>query len=129
MTLDPDCIRDILLAVENCSFEQRLSVEQLTTILGKYSKEEIQYTCFKLHEGGLLDVTLIKIIGHLRPQIKSINDLTYDGHQFVNNIRSNSIWTKIKEVMKQIGASSVPVITQIALDVPLNALKDLFKKH
>lgn len=114
LKLSPDCVRDILIAVENCSFGEYLSLERLHEKLPEYTQEDLWYTCIKLDEGGYLDVTTVPMLRSPLPGIKSINNLTFNGHEFLNNIREESNWNKVKNVGKKAGTSSLAALGDIA---------------
>jgi len=44
-------------------------------------------------------------------------DLTYQGHQFLDEIRSDNVWNKTKETAKSIGSFSVNTLSTIATGV------------
>lgn len=56
-------------------------------------------------------------------QVYCLNDLTYDGHQFLADIRSNDIWIKTKSVASKVGSMSVSAIIQIASSVVSSVIK------
>ena len=114
MKLDLDCIRDILIAVEDIEYGKNLTISTLQEKIPNYSENELQYHCLKLLEGGFLDATTNRYI-RSHKQISKINDLTYEGHQFLSNIRSDTAWNKTKEVAKNIGVESLQAIKDIAV--------------
>lgn len=122
MTLQPDCIRDILLAVESCDFGVRLSLDSLQTALPQYTEEELWYTILKLHEADLLDATVVRMMGMKMPGIKSINDLTYNGHEFLNAVRGDKTWDKVKDVAKTAGTFSLKSLMDIGKAVASAAI-------
>ena len=87
MVLDSDCVRDVLMAIERCEFGETLTLEALCQQVGQRSREEVWYTCLKLEEGGFLRLTLVPQMRQVLPGIKSIDDLTYQGHEFIAKIR------------------------------------------
>lgn len=46
-----------------------------------------------------------------------IMDLSPEGHEFLADIRSNSIWNKVKKKSEQIGVKSLGALSQIAISV------------
>ena len=47
MRLDIDCVRDVLMAVEQKGFGQSYTISNLHDLLD-YSSDQIEYTCLKL---------------------------------------------------------------------------------
>ncbi|WP_369282599.1 DUF2513 domain-containing protein [Oscillibacter sp. GMB15532] len=116
MKLDHECVRDVLLAVETCAYGEELRIDTLNIKLPQYSGEELNYTCLKLIEGGLLDAKSTRFYGEPMPEIR-INCLTYQGHEFLDIIRENQNWAKPKDVVKKAGISSLKALVEIAQDV------------
>lgn len=126
MTLNPDCVRDVLLAMEQCEFGEYHTIASLHEDLSQYSEEELCYTCLKLSEGNLLSITSLPVQRQLIPGIKSINDLTYEGHLFLANIHKDAVWAHIKGISSKVGAHSLTALTQIAANVVTMLIKQEF---
>lgn len=117
MMLDHDCVREILLAVEQCPFNQATNVEKLSEQLPDFDRETIWYACLKMGEGELLDVMTVPMMGSNLPGIKQITGMTYQGHEFLDTIREKSAWDKTKEIAKKTGAGSIKFLGEIAKEV------------
>lgn len=124
MRLNPDCIRDILLAVEeNTSYSTAMEFSTYTQFdeLKQYSTEEILYHIKQCELSGLLTrVDWFMGGGCL------IHDLSPKGHEFLANIRSDNVWNKTKETAKSIGSFSLTALTQIAVSVVSAMIKEKF---
>lgn len=115
MILKPDCIRDILLAVESCPFSEHLNLNKLESLLPDHSYEDLWYTCLKLEEGGYLSLmTTTPPMRSYRPGIKCIIDLTYQGHEFLNSVRDPKRWQKLKGVADGLKDYSLSALQAIA---------------
>lgn len=127
MKLNPDCVRDILLVVEQCSFGQGLTLDSLHAQLPDYSEEDIWYTILKLDEAGFLNVTTVSILRMTMPGIKAVNDITYAGHEFLNSVRENRNWKTVKEVAAKAGSFSIHSLGVIAQSVVSTAINAALK--
>ncbi len=117
MKLNYDCMRDILLALEKTKINESLSYKVLRHNLN-YEADEIWYSCHLLYENGYISATCIDDINNCDlPFYPYIKELTLKGHEFLNSIRSNSIWEKVKAIAKKIGASSASAVAEIALSI------------
>lgn len=125
MKLNPDCIRDILIAIESMYYNSTLSLSKLSTDLPQYTPEELNYHCIHLLDAGLINADSVCIPKSVLPQIGRIYDLTFSGHQFLANIRSDNVWNGVKAVGSKIGACSLEAFTQIAS----NVISELIKSH
>jgi len=123
MTLNPDCVRDVLLAIEKQSYGSRLTLKDLCDTIPKYQIEDVAYTCLKLKEGNLLDISTSRYIGQTREVITAIRDITYGGHEFLENIRDNKNWLKIKKAATTVGSCSIKVLSQIAQTLIADLIK------
>lgn len=126
MKLNPDCIRDILLTVEEVTdFDTRLvyimSDNQFSK-LQKYTHQEIIYHIRQAEESDL-------IMGVSYPdsgEMCIICDLSPFGHEFLANIRKDNIWNNIKSISKQIGSTSLNALVQISSNVITEIIKAQF---
>ena len=117
MVLNPDCVRDVLLTVESCSFGQHLTLNALCGQLSEYTEEEVHYTCLKLKEGGYLNMVTFSVLRMPMPGIKQINNLTCQGREFLNSIREATNWGKVKAIAKKAGTFSLQSLGMIAQEV------------
>lgn len=122
MELNKDCVRDVLLSCEELlkmdeeGYMNSLSHEELEQVLPNYKTEDIIYTVVKLKEAGFLDVKVTRASGNILVDVR-INDITFTGHEFLNDIRDDNNWKKVKEIAKSVGAFSINMIAQIAVGV------------
>lgn len=122
MRLNPDCMRDVLLVAEDhVPLNGSLSMGNLLSLLPSYSKDELTYTCLKLNEGNLLNV--LKMNSDNATSVANISDITYEGHQFLENIRNQSTWETVKQKLSLLGSSSVPVIVSVASQLMIEKIK------
>ena len=115
MKLNLDCIRDVMLEAEKQPFGEELTFHSLKLQLNNYSEDELAYTCIKLKEAGLITAMIINADNFTHVQF--INDITYEGHQFLANIHSDNIWKKTKSVLGEIGSTSISTVIQVASGV------------
>lgn len=125
MKLNPDCIRDILITVE----EEITGIDVLITYpykvkferLEKYPVNEVLYHMKYCEASGLVDVS-----SWLMDTGCVISDLTPFGHQFLSDIRSDNNWNKIKEIASKVGSTSLDALTQIASSVISGLIRSQF---
>ena len=51
-----------------------------------------------------------------------INSITWNGHQFLDNVRSNTVWNKTKETAIKLGSVSVSFLSNIAAQIIANVI-------
>lgn len=129
MKPNPDCIRDILITVENMNYNSSYTVQQLHDHLPAYSIEELNYHCLQMIDAELLNAKSMNVIGYISPQIWRIFDLTYTGHQFLADIRSESTWNKTKSIAKNVGSESLHALKDIAVSVVTSAIQNKLGLH
>lgn len=114
MRLNPDCVRDILLTVEEHSGVKRFISLPHPTFerLQKYSDSEVLYHIRQCDLAGFL--YKVQPFGNDR---LLIHDLTPKGHEFLADVRKDSIWNKTKETAESVGSSSLSALAQIAAGV------------
>lgn len=112
MKLNLDCMRDVLLEMEKASYGQSLNPKSIHSALSKYSTDDIDYSIIKLEEAGFINAIIEKY--DLGVVILRLDDITYEGHQFLANIRTQPIWEKAKAICSKAGTASIPYIMQVA---------------
>lgn len=96
MKRDWDTVRDLLTRLEKEeSTEQPL---RLGCFPDDSQRDVISYHIELLIEEGLIDGYMSKELGH-RPKAFVANRLTWKGHNFLDSIRSDTVWNKIKEIL------------------------------
>lgn len=126
MTLNYDCIRDVLLYLEDtlgytdnqvAMTHKRLTIGSIGNVLLSYTKEDIQYTIEKLFEARY--IRIVDIIHDKNGYMTSgyVDDITWEGYNFLNNIREKSIWEATKDGAKKIGAMSISAISMISFEI------------
>ncbi|MGL6218813.1 MAG: DUF2513 domain-containing protein [Lacrimispora sphenoides] len=108
MKFNPNCIRDILITVEeNTGYEQDISIGEDSSIyplLQKYDAVETMYHIDQCIQNGLINGKK-NIWGQFR-----IAGLTPGGHSLLGKIRSEKLW---KEILSR-GVSAIPTLIEIA---------------
>lgn len=96
MMRDMDLCRRILFAIE----EQYVATAICNLKIDGYTTEQVAYHCNVLYEAGL--------ISDYRAQYASgeiytfgVGSLTWDGHDFLDKIREDTVWNRTKNVMKE----------------------------
>lgn len=142
MKLNPDCIRDLLFAIESSDdpggdtyfvFEDKYGLHEDQTAdspglarnrfsaLHKYTDDEIYY---HLRQCEMDD--LIGDITHYSNGSCLVADLTPKGHKFLADIRSDTNWNKTKEIAQKVGSTSLDAISKISSDVIAALIKSQF---
>lgn len=126
MKLNNDCIRDVLLILEeNCTFDNVFIYdceEPVPQLLSKYSHDEIIYHIHQCEMAGLI----VGVSYYDGGDSLSISDLSPSGHEYLANIRSDNIWNKTKKVAGEIGATSLSSMVQISSQIITTIIKSQF---
>jgi hypothetical protein len=121
MKINPDCIRDVLLYLEDNLFitEQNnfseIPINSLYENLD-YTQEDIWYSVYNLNQIRFIE-------GRITPAGKDkmffceIQNITWNGHQFLNTIRPKSIWDATKSKAKQIGGMSLSTLSMLSMSI------------
>lgn len=119
MRLNPDCVRDILLCVESADFDEATQFSSIVSALNKYSENEVIYHINQCDYNGFF--TKVRRYESGRQGI--ILDLTPKAHEFLANIRSDTIWNKTKSSAAKVGSFALPALQQIAATIVEGAIK------
>ena len=129
MKLNPDCIRDILVTVEDMEYNSAYTIDKLHEKLPAYTVEELNYHCLQMIDANLLNAKAMNTLGCTTPQIWRIFDLTYSGHQFLADIRSDTIWNKTKDTAKTVGTESLHALKDIAVNLVTSTIQNKLGLH
>jgi hypothetical protein len=92
MKRDMDLIREVLIEVEKLPFDSGFH----DISVPGYTDEEITYHVRLAHEAGLIEATDLTTMDGVCWKPKR---LTYEGHEFLDAARSNTVWNKAKETL------------------------------
>ena len=121
MKLNPDCIRDILLEVENtCDYENELNFDEdnVPTSLKQYKYGELIYHVKQCQMNNFFEDCKISIYQEIY-----ISYLSPAGHTFLENVRSDNLWNKTKNIGKKIGSTSLDALIKISSNVITEIIK------
>jgi len=133
MKLNPDCIRDVLLWLEeNQGMEQGFDgvltgsvAEYLSTDMPQhledYSADDVLYSIKQMIESGFLNGRRMNVAGADWYQIQ---DITPMGHEFLGKVRSPENWQKTKSIASKIGAVTLDVLGSVAGKVIAELIKN-----
>lgn len=117
MKLNPNCMRDILLYLEehlDISPEleyQEVDAYQLAKHL-EYSIQEIVNTLLVLRDAEFIELATNGTLSQVDVYL-----ITYNGYQFIESIRPKSVWEKVLSVSRHIGSFSIDLISQTTHEV------------
>ena len=112
MKLDIECVRDVLLEFEQLPLGAH-TVYSFPNALAKYGIDNVDYTIAKLTEANYISAEVTRLTNGTY-DFYGIYDITFEGHQFLEKIRDNKIWSKTKKVASNVGSRALDVIAQIA---------------
>lgn len=120
MKLNPDCVRAILLCIEEQStcegslrFASAKAMIDEFPRLSAHSEEEVAYHVRQCALTGFF----YKYEAYNYSTGFRVADLSPAGHAFIENIRQDNVWNIIKSKFDKIGSSSLSAISQIAANV------------
>lgn len=127
MELNKECVRDILLKCEELlqmnddGTMNTLQSGDLKEVLPDYDLSVIKYSVLKMDEADLINARIISFDDSIVGEFLII-DITYFGHEFIEQIKDDNNWNKVKDVAKKVGSSSIDILLQIATGVLTNKI-------
>lgn len=124
MKLNQDCIRDLLLYLEeNLTLRNHFTIDCYSdeSFIEKYSIDDLRYTVLKLYEANYLNVKIEKFMDTPVPCI-DIQSITFSGHEFLDTIRDNRVWTKTKDILSVFKSVSIELISETASKVIISLI-------
>ena len=120
MKLNPDCIRDILMAIESATdgYHPINPIEVCAKECTEYDLNEIAYHILQCNmESYFVDFKTY------RGSSYSVKDLTPKAHAFLANIRNPNVWSQIKKKLSAVGSASLGIIASVAEGVTAALIK------
>lgn len=118
MRRDMDLVRYILLKTEEA--EGQIGYEDLVTDC--WSAQEVAYHVEIMYLAGLLDATAMKDMNGTAVR-GYVNGLTWDGQDYLDAIRNDTVWAKTKRLVKEkVGSTTMDIIKLVAIEVTKQAL-------
>lgn len=115
MKRDMNLIRELVLRLEDSKAELYVSTLQVDG----YSEEEIAYNAYLLIDSGLAEgkkSTKYNQMADVLPVAKTLTNLTWEGYEFFDSIKNNSVWEKTLNYVKDKGGNApFAAIAQLAV--------------
>lgn len=115
MKLNRDCIRDVLLFLEeNLTYNNCVDFPAIE--ISNYEREDLLYTVDKLQEAQYLVGSKYKFKDDTLPNIR-ISAITWSGHQFLDNIRDDNVWNDTKRILSKFSSISLNMVSMVASEI------------
>ena len=98
MKRDMDLIRKTMLRIE----EEYVSTAIYDLKVDGYTYDQVATHCKMLYEAGLLSDYKAQYAGN-KIYMFGVGNLTWEGYDFLEKIRDDSIWKKVKDTAKEHG--------------------------
>lgn len=129
MRLDIDCVRAVLLQVEQTPFDTFIRFDDFCNEIPNFSNEQISYTCLKLQEGRYIHLVTEPQKQSAVPRIVTIIDLTFSGHEFLESIRNEEQFSKSKKICAEAGRMGLSFLGFVAKTVTEASINALIQKY
>lgn len=122
MKLNPDCIRDVLLYLEeNLEVKDghkftKTTLSQLQNALSQYLPDDVFYSVYNLYQIQFIDGK-INDINDMKMFFCEIDNITWNGHQFLNSIRPKTVWEVTKQGASKLGIMSMHALSTMAMKI------------
>ncbi|WP_288638876.1 DUF2513 domain-containing protein [uncultured Lentilactobacillus sp.] len=125
MKLKQDCVRYVLLALEEQDLAMFHSGASLSSILNvltndKYSRDDISYTLLQLSDGQYINANVNKYVGGFDITVFNI---TWSGHELLDSIRDDEVWRQTKKATSNLKSVSLGVLKNVATAVLTGIIK------
>jgi hypothetical protein len=117
MKLDRDCVRDVLLAVESLNHDEVIQLSDFEDIplIAKHDPVDVVYSIERLIEAGYIKGNVQ--YADNRVFFLIVSSLTWNGHEFLDNIRDDGVWKTTKNVASKLSSVSLSTLSSIASSV------------
>jgi hypothetical protein len=119
MKRDMDVIRAILLELERHGGNRGIG----NIDIEGYSQEDIRYNVYLLHQGGFIEGAIRYGVGSVQPRGFDIQRMTWAGHDFLDAIRNDTVWAKVKGKLARVGGDApFDVVKAVAVKAALELI-------
>jgi hypothetical protein len=122
MKRDMDLIRSLLLDIEEAAVPMRGASYSEENMLLKFPDHDPNFV--RAHLSLIQDAGLIQSAQYLGNQIDEVN-MTWQGHEFLEEIRNDDVWNQTKSGAKQVGSFGIELIRDIAKGIIKKKIHDL----
>lgn len=134
MKLNHDCIRDVMIYIEeNCIYEDDdrgnrsihsrvfYEITHDEKLSSQYTEDEIRYVVAQLYFEDMVIATMTPETLNFR-QVE-VDSLSFKGHEFLDNIKDDTVWKKAKKfVGDHLTSTSFSIIANVASKIAIEAL-------
>jgi len=124
MQLNIDCLRDVLLALEDAlsveidddggvTSNSASPIEIAEALSDSYGEGEVYYALKLLGEARFIDKCVIVGCDGIW-HFSTIDNISFAGHEFLEKIKPPSVWDKTREFTKKAGSASLSFVAQVA---------------
>lgn len=134
MKLNPDCVRDVMIYLEdNLGIERnRFKYVELTSILknfsDKYEKEDLLYSMFQLTKSGYIVTDFSENIVYNKFSISNVLYITPTGHNFISSSKTKNVWPVAKKILGSLGSVSLSVIESVSSGIASSIIEEMINK-
>lgn len=115
MELKLDILRDTLLDIEELhKYPKTLRITNSDSLIRckNYDLNEVLYHLRLLNQAGYIDWHPRFASNKFHQGLSS--GLTFEGHEFINTIRGEKVWTKTKTTIDKVGSFTIDIVKEVA---------------
>ena len=127
MKINYDCVRALLLCLENeLQFDDEfryleLKFDKVCKLIPDYIPQDIAYSTLMLLEADYINALIVS--GNNKFNGAIYTGITFEGHQYLDSIRSDKVWNKIKKKLSTEGVSfTLQIVKNVATSIITNSL-------
>lgn len=125
MQRDMELIRKILFCIEEKYVDTALDSSQVK--IDGYDLKTIAYHCAVLHDAGLVSNYKAQY-GDNELYYFGVGRLTWEGHEFLDKIKSDTVWNKTKDTITKKGIPFVlDAVKEIATAITTSMIQSAIK--
>lgn len=111
MKRDMDLVRRLLFYIEENQENEPLQSGEIN--IDGHEEGAIGYHLKIMADGGLIDAQDITTFDSVSYDF-FIRNITWYGHEFLDSVRDDGLWTRTKEALKPVGSASLSVVMNLA---------------
>jgi hypothetical protein len=110
MKRDMELVRKLLFKIEETRFTGRLA----NPVIEGYDEDTVDHHVYLMMQAGLVHAFEDNTMGGGPFRRAHARELTWEGHDALEVLRSDTVWEKTKAVVTKAGGASIPMLLEVA---------------
>lgn len=135
MKLNPDCVKDVMiflednLGIERNRFREVSFLSIWKNFSDQYTEDDLLYSLFQLEKSGYIVADFSEDIVYNKFTLSDVLYITPKGHDLISSTKTKGAWPATKKILSSLGSVSLSVIEAISSGVASSIIETMVNKQ